>query len=311
MRGVSKSFGTGVWPRRRTTVDVLRDVDITVDAGEIVGVLGANGAGKTTLLHAIAGLLRPDSGSIVYNGEPMGASAARALVGVCSSADRSFYYRLTLRANLEFFGRLYGLQGARLARRISELLDLTDLREYEGRLYSRCSTGTRQRLGLARALLHDPPIVLLDEPTRAVDPLHALALRAFVQSQLARASRKVIVLATNSLEEAWSVCDRIVLLAGGRCIANDTPGGLERSFSKTVRYRVQLERPDGVLAQQLRMVGTVQSSSHVPEINIELGTGEHAFHAMLQILATSGTPVKALIPDGTAATDVFAAAVGQ
>jgi ABC-2 type transport system ATP-binding protein len=232
VRSLKKTFKLGTWPRARQAIEVLDGIDFNVAAGEIVGLLGANGAGKTTVLHAIAGLLRPDKGWIGFNGTSLDASQARSVVGLCSSADRSFYYRLTLRENLVFFGRLYGLRGDALSRRVAELFDLTDLSGVAGRQYSRCSTGMRQRLGVARALLHDPPVLLLDEPTRAIDPLHAQKLRTFIRADLAARSRKAIVLATNSLEEAWTVCDRIVVLAGGRCIATDTPVALQQRFAK-------------------------------------------------------------------------------
>jgi ABC-2 type transport system ATP-binding protein len=204
-------------------VHVLRGVDLYVRSGEVLGILGANGAGKTTLLAAVAGLTSPDRGVITLDDHPLEARAARCLIGICTSADRSFYYRLTMRENLVFFGRLYGLGGAFLNARVDTLLQLLSLQDVASRRYVECSTGMRQRLALARALLHDPPVLLLDEPTRGLDPLRAHEFRSLVRDTLAHVQRKIVMLATNILEEAWSVCDRVALLADGRIVAIGPP----------------------------------------------------------------------------------------
>jgi ABC-2 type transport system ATP-binding protein len=204
--------------RPQPPVVVLRGVDFQARAGEVLGVLGANGAGKTTLLHVLAGLAMPDRGLVLLDGALFEGVRARRVTGLCSSADRSFYYRLSVRENLLFFARLYGLHGRQLHQRVDELLRLFSLIPVAHRRYSDCSTGMRQRLALIRALLHDPPVLLLDEPTRGLDPLAAYEFRSLVGT-LARTQRKIIVLATNVLDEAWSVCDRVALLAQGRIAA--------------------------------------------------------------------------------------------
>jgi ABC-type multidrug transport system ATPase subunit len=208
---------------------------LRVAPGEVLGILGANGAGKTTLLHAIAGLVDADRGSVLLNGLPLDAHSARTNVGICTNSERTFYYRLTLRENLRFFGRLCGLKGRALTSRAEELLEMLALQPFSNRRYAECSTGTRQRLGLARALLHDPPVLLLDEPTRALDPLRAHEFRTLVRETLANDRGKMIVLATNILEEAWSVCDRVALLAQGQIVAIGSPAAVRertmREFS--------------------------------------------------------------------------------
>ncbi|HET7813313.1 MAG TPA: ABC transporter ATP-binding protein [Candidatus Baltobacteraceae bacterium] len=227
IRGVGKSYRHGLFARR-TQTSVLHDVTFDASPGEIVGVAGANGAGKTTLLHVIAGLVLAERGSVELDGRPLTPARAQREVALCSSADRSFYYRLTLRDNLRFFGRLYGLSGGELNDRIAQALERMDLIAQSGKRYSRCSTGTRQRLTFARALLSDAPVLLLDEPTRAVDPLHTQRLHEFIRNDLALEARKIVVLATNQLDEAWGVCDRVVLLSGGKTVAVDTPDVLRR-----------------------------------------------------------------------------------
>jgi ABC-2 type transport system ATP-binding protein len=241
VRSLAKTYRRGFPLLRRTVTAVLHDVSFDVDDGEVVGLLGPNGAGKTTILHAIAGLLYVDGGEMRIDGEPLTPVRASRLVALCSSADRSFYYRLTLRENLRFFGRLQGLHGGRLTQRIDAALEVTNLASFAGRRYSRCSSGVRQRLTFARALLSDAPIVLLDEPTRAVDPLHAQMMRRFVRETLCGELRKAVVLATNVLEEAWTTCDRIVLLSAGRPVAIDTPAALGKRFTT---HAYDLPAPD-------------------------------------------------------------------
>jgi ABC-2 type transport system ATP-binding protein len=221
---IEKSFRPGGFSlRRRPLVHVLRGIGLQVARGEVLGILGANGAGKTTLLHAIAGVIDPDCGTVTLDGARLDARNASRHVGICTAADRSFYFRLTMRENLCFFGRLCGLRGRALALRLDELLGWLHLEEFASRRYAECSTGTRQRLALARAMLHDPPVLLLDEPTRALDPLRAHEFRALVRDTLAHDRRKMIVLATNVLEEAWSVCDRVALLSQGEIVASGPP----------------------------------------------------------------------------------------
>lgn len=203
VRSLAKSYRYGFFRRSRRRV--LDGVDFDVARGEIVGLVGANGAGKTTILHIIAGLLRPDGGTVEIDG-----SAA-----LCSSADRSFYYRLSMRENLRFFGSLYGLHGRALTDRIDYALRLAQLQDVADRRYSSCSSGMRQRLTFARALLSDADLLLLDEPTRAIDPLHTKLLHDFIRDELANRQRKAILLATNVLHEAWTLCDRVLVLSDG------------------------------------------------------------------------------------------------
>jgi ABC-type multidrug transport system ATPase subunit len=245
--GVSKAFPT--WPQgwRRLTralerFTVLEDVSFEVEFAEVFGLLGENGAGKTTLLHMLATLVQPDSGSIAIAGLEPSAPAAgrRRLIGLCSSADRSFYYRLTMVENLRFFGSLVGLSGQTLARRIDEVMTLVDLGAFGERRYGQCSSGIRQRASIARALIGDPPLLLLDEPTRTLDPVHTQAIHRLVRDRLVSVLGKTVVLATNVLDEAWQVCDRTAILKKGRIDAIFRPDTtarprVEELFGEVVR----------------------------------------------------------------------------
>jgi ABC-2 type transport system ATP-binding protein len=229
VRNVEKSFVVRHGARyalskeRRNTV--LHDVNLEVRRGELIGLLGANGAGKTTLLKMMATLTLPDRGSIEIDGIDVGRNPilARSRIGFCSSDDRSFYFRLTARENMRFFGALVGLRGRRLERRIEETLRDVSLRAVMDRRFGEFSSGMRQRMTVARALLNDPEIVFFDEPTRAVDPLHAEELRRMIRKDLVERRGKTVILATNVLEEAWSICDRVAIVSGGTIVAVAPP----------------------------------------------------------------------------------------
>lgn len=288
----------GLFAKTPERVSVLAGVDFEVRRGEVVGLLGANGAGKTTILQIVAGLTEPDSGTVTFEGDRR--------IGICGSADRSFYYRLTLRENLRFFGKLCGLAGAALSTRIDELLSSLDLTDYADRRYAQCSTGTRQRTALARALLNDPAILLLDEPTRAIDPLHAQRFRRLVR-ELAVESGKIVVLATNLLEEAWNTCDRIVLLEAGRGIAVDTPAALQRRMTRRARYRVDLDRVEAPLVRRLREVGAVEiSAGDDPAVYVEIGPGPEPLRRLLFEVLQHSAGVRAISLDGPSPEQLFA-----
>jgi ABC-type multidrug transport system ATPase subunit len=233
--GVGKTFSVKApgWRgslQRPDRVTVLRDISFEVRRGEIFGLLGENGAGKTTLLHMLAMLVQPDTGSIAIGNVDVIRSPmeARRAIGFCSSADRSFYYRLTLRENLRFFGSLTGRHGSALERRIDEVVAQVELDEFADRTYARCSSGIRQRANIARALIGNPPLLLLDEPTRTVDPVHARAIHTLIRDSLAGRHKKAVVLATNIIDEAWHLCDRIAILKAGRFVTVRRPNPLVR-----------------------------------------------------------------------------------
>ena len=216
--GLTKRFGA---------LEALTGVDLEVGRGELVALLGPNGAGKTTLLRILGTTLLPDAGRATVAGLDVVArpQQVRAVVGLVLGNERSFYWRLTGRHNLEFFASLHGLD-RRVARdRATELLDLLGLTEAADRRFDGYSSGMKARLGLARALLADPPVLLLDEPTRTLDPVAAADFRRQVVA-LARDRGRAALFATHDLHEAAALADRVVVLAGGR-VATRLPGGTD------------------------------------------------------------------------------------
>jgi len=198
------------------SVRALRGVDLHVKTGEIFGLLGPNGAGKTTLVKILSCLILPDRGRALIGGEDVRhENKVKPRLGLVHSDERSFYWRLTGRENLRFFARLYDVPGKRIESRIDELLQKVDLTAAAPRRFADYSSGMKQRLAIARALLHDPPILLMDEPTRSLDPAASLSLRALIRDELKGRDGKTILLATHNLREAEALCDRIAILVEG------------------------------------------------------------------------------------------------
>ncbi|MFN2480741.1 MAG: ABC transporter ATP-binding protein [Pyrinomonadaceae bacterium] len=218
--------------RRKTTapVEALRGVSLDVRAGEIFGLIGRNGAGKTTFAKIIATLVQPTSGSVTVRGfdSVKDEGRVRAQVGLASAEERSFYWRLTIEQNLLFFARLYGMSDRAARARIAELVALFELEPLARRRFGQLSTGNKQRVIVARAMMSDPPILLLDEPTRSLDPLAA------------GHEPKTVLLTSHNLAEIEELCDRVAIISRGVIRAVDTPRALRSLHKPTERVRLTL-----------------------------------------------------------------------
>jgi ABC-2 type transport system ATP-binding protein len=233
-RDLGKIFSPPPWPLslvgRPPTREIraLERVTLDVDPGEVFGVIGPNGAGKTTLLKVLSTLILPSSGTARVNGSDLihGAEAVRRSVGIATGEERGFYWRLTGLENLEFFAGLRGLPPREARRRATQALEGVDLLPRAGEPVMRYTTGMRQRLSLARALLARPRVLLLDEPTRSLDPAAVQTVQALIR-RLAADDRVTIMIATHNLEEAEAVCARVAVLVAGavRSVVSVTPGG--------------------------------------------------------------------------------------
>ncbi|MEP7037247.1 MAG: ABC transporter ATP-binding protein [Acidobacteriota bacterium] len=212
-------------------VEALKDVSFDIEKGEIFGLIGKNGAGKTTLTKIIATLVQPTDGNVlVENFDSVEDEVkVRSLIGLATAEERSFYWRLTSEQNLIFFARLYGIDDKSARRRIAELFEELNLQELAKRRFSELSTGNKQRLAVARALLPKPPILLLDEPTRSLDPLAASNMRDLIML-LEGVS---ILLTSHNLAEIEELCSRVAIIAKGEIRAVDTPENLRRSHRQT------------------------------------------------------------------------------
>jgi ABC-2 type transport system ATP-binding protein len=210
-------------PFARKRIEVLKAVSFTVPSGSITGLLGPNGAGKTTLLRILATSVLPDGGAARILGSDVTRHTAqvRARLGFVLSEERSFFWRLTARQNLKFFAVLANMDTGAVLERIRELSDLLRLEKELDKPFRDLSTGMRQRLGIARALLHDPEVLLIDEPTRGLDPGAAQRTRRFIKETLSKQMNKSVLLATHNMEEARQLCDRIAFLKDGKIVTED------------------------------------------------------------------------------------------
>jgi ABC-2 type transport system ATP-binding protein len=300
---------------RRVALD---GVSFGVGGGELFGVVGANGAGKSTILRIVAGLVVPDRGTVRVDGIDARATplAVRRKVALCCTDDRSFYYRLTARRNLEYFGTLAGLAGARLRRRIAEVVRLVDLTEDLDRRFDAFSSGMKQRLGIARGLLGDPELLILDEPTRAVDPAHAASIRGFVRNELVGRRGKTVLLATNLLEEAWELCDRIAVLRRGRLAAIGSPAALGVAPDATVRYAITIDGADDALLARTRAVPgvidlAIDADGACAHLRVVLDSEPRTLTELLRAVSANGICVRSIRPEERRPADVFADLIAE
>lgn len=209
-------------------VEALRDVSFEVDTGEIFGLIGRNGAGKTTLTKIVATLVQPTDGSVAVHGHDSVTDDehVRRLIGLSTAEERSFYWRLTSEQNLMFFARLHGLSDRAAKLKIKDLFAKLELEEVARRRFGELSTGNKQRLAVARALLSSPQVLLLDEPTRSLDPLAAERMREMIRSLGQQDPPVTILFTSHNLAEVETLCARVAIISRGRIRAIDTPKNL-------------------------------------------------------------------------------------
>ncbi len=235
-------------PLLQLTVPALLDVSFEVPRGEVLALVGANGAGKSTLLRILTTLLLPTAGSAEVCGFDVSRNPAsvRLQLGYHTGADQCLYARLTGRENLQLFAALNNLSREDATRRILELGDLLGLATLLDRQVRTLSTGNIHRLGLARAMLHRPSVLLLDEPTRSLDPLAAAEFRQFLLQRVVREQGTTVLFASHTLAEVEQMAGRIAVLDRGRLLACDTPTAVKRAAGADT-----LERALEILTQRV------------------------------------------------------------
>ena len=216
-------------PFAAPTSPALRNVSLALSQGEAVALLGTNGAGKTTLLRILATLLLPTGGTAMVAGHDAvrDPAAVRRQIGYHAGSDLGFYARLTGRENLRFFGRLNHLDDAHLCKRIPELAERFELQASLDRQMRALSSGVIQRISLLRAILHEPRVLLLDEPTRSLDAIAAAEFRSFLKAEILKKQGTALLFASHTLSEIEMLADRVAILNEGVLVALDTPENLK------------------------------------------------------------------------------------
>lgn len=245
--------------KRYGQLTAVDGISFNADRGQTIGLLGPNGAGKTTTVSIVAGLLQPDSGEVLIDGAKVKSDTdpVKLKIGLVPQ-DMALYEELSARDNLTFFAALYSLAGAKAKSAIDEALTLVGLSDRAGDKVSAFSGGMKRRLNLAGALLHDPEILLLDEPTVGVDPQSRNAI--FDNLETLKKRGKTLIYTTHYMEEAERLCDRIVIVDHGKIVANDTLQGLHRLLPVSNVIAVELDQPDHLKTEQIMDLPHVETA---------------------------------------------------
>ena len=269
---LTKSYGA------RRAVD---DVSFQVQAGQTVGLIGPNGAGKSSTVSMICGLLRPDAGSVELDGEAVthGQSAAKHKIGFVPQ-DLALYDDLPARENLKLFAALYGVKGADLKQRCDHVLALVNLADRAGDKPSTFSGGMKRRLNIAAALMHDPQLLILDEPTVGVDPQSRNAI--FDTLEQLKAMGRSLIYTSHYMEEVERLADHIVIIDHGKVLADETPAALHRRLPAQAALRVELaDAAPAALVEGIRALHGVSSvASDAGVMDIRLASSEDALPVM-------------------------------
>lgn len=317
---VVKKFPRGRGLKRRV-LKALNGASLTLHRGELFGLLGPNGAGKTTLVRCIATLLIPDEGKIRLFGHDVFKDPlfCRQQIGLLTSGERTLYWKLSARDNLKFFAALYGLSGKERDRRIEYLLELLGLKEVANERLERYSSGMKQKVSLARAMIHNPDLLLLDEPTLGLDPQFGRFIRQFIKEELNQRQGKTILLTTHYMDEADELCERIAFINRGQIVDTKRPeefkrdiphkevlsvrcqgevdstrlqsiAGVERlsvdSRDGVTTVKILASRAEGILSDVIEMVRT---NSKILTIDVQAPTLEDVFIYMTGTSLTADT----------------------
>ena len=290
----------------------VADVSFCAEPGEVLGLLGPNGAGKSTTVGMLAGLMRPDRGTVRIGGRPLGIDAdpSKRSIGVVPQ-EIALLDELPARMNLEFFGALYGLAGRRLGARVAAVLELTRLAERAADPPKEFSGGMRRRLNIGCALLHEPQVLLLDEPTVGIDPQSRLSIFETIEA-LATAGRTIIY-TTHYMEEVERLCDRVVVIDHGRVLADETVARLIASASAANLLTLIYDSPPdaAALAQIECLPGITRVELDGPRLSIAAEDLGIAAPRVLERLAALGFSCRELTSRRANLEDVFLGLTGR
>ena len=294
--------------KRYDTLTAVDDVSFEVGPGEVLGFLGPNGAGKTTTMRMLAGFVTPTGGSASICGHDVATDAlsAKAALGYLPEGAPS-YGEMTVRRFLAFIADLRGLEGARRSARLAHVIENLHLGGVLGQTIDTLSKGFRRRVGLAQAIVHDPPVLILDEPTDGLDPNQKHEVRTLINDM---AHDKIIVISTHILEEVDAVCTRAIIIARGRIVADDTPAGLaarsryHNAVSMQLAESSQLQSARAAVAA-LPAVAEVEVSEREVRVTALPKPGAMIFSSVAELAARTGLKFKELHLEAGRLDEVF------
>jgi ABC-2 type transport system ATP-binding protein len=280
----------------QATFTAVNGVDLQIKRGEIFGLLGPNGAGKSTTIRMLCTLLEPTSGRATVNGFDVvqQANEVRRSLGTVLAGERSIYWKLTGRENLEYFAALYHIPTVIAKKRVEELIERMEIKDRANELVEKYSTGMRQRIAIAKALLARPPILLLDEPTLGLDPQAARNLRELI-AQL-KEEGHTILLTTHYMEEADLLSDRIGIIDTGKVIALDTPANLKARIDQQEIIKLEVTGWQEYVGDKLRSISEVsnlvahqQGEADLWEVNLQSTNSRMALPKIVESISHNGT----------------------
>jgi ABC-2 type transport system ATP-binding protein len=301
--GLSRRFGD---------ITALADVTFAVPAGQVVGLLGHNGAGKTTTIRLLNGLLAPSAGGARTLGlDPStDGPAVRARTGVLTETP-SLDDRMTARESMTFWADMWNVPAASVARRVTELLERFQLAERADDRVGGYSRGMRQRLALARTLVHDPPVLFLDEPTAALDPIASLGVRDLVRT-LAAGEQRTVLICTHNLVEAQDLCDRVIILRRGRVVADGSPTQVIHAAALPVRVEIEVDAEHAAEALSIARAASADRASSRPDGGIAIeGLAREDVPRLVSRLVASGASVYRVSPEQASLEDAYVALYGS
>jgi ABC-2 type transport system ATP-binding protein len=302
--GLTKRFGA---------LTAVNDLSLDIEEGEVFGFLGPNGAGKTTSINMMCGLLKPDAGQVWVRGKPIfnGDDRIKAYVGVCPQ-NIVLWERLTCLEQLVFMAQMYGIEGKAAYKNAEKLLDDLDLAEKRNQLAKTLSGGMQRRLNVAMALVHDPQIVVLDEPEAGLDPQSRVNVREYIQT-LAR--KKTVILTTHNMDETERLADRVAIIDHGQLLVMDSPENLKRSLGEgdllEIRVAESVKDTQVAAAALDGLVSEVslENSSHTLRLRALNAVGNLA--AILETLHAAGVEPGEVSIRANSLEDVFIQLTGR
>jgi ABC-2 type transport system ATP-binding protein len=322
VQSLSKRFETKEGPLLRKipkAVVAVDEVSFSVPKGEIFGLLGPNGAGKTTTIKMLCTLITPTSGDAFINGFSVAKNQqkVRENLGVMLTGERTLYWKLTGRENLEYFAALYHLDVPYARKRVEELLDLVGLKEREGTLVENYSTGMRIRLSFVKALLNEAPVLLFDEPTASLDPQSSRLIRDIIRDL--KKEGHSIILTTHNMEEADFLSDRVAIIDHGKIVALGSPSDLKQKVKSSDIIEIEARNLSDRIAMALESfseVSKVAVSTYDPSggsglLRVHVEKGKEVLPKILEFLVRKQTAVTKVSFIEPTLEDVFIAETGR